>query len=92
MPLKIYYENDEGKLHCLSGPAKVWDDGDREWYVEGKSHRIDGPAIEYFTTNAFGFYLHDKHYTVKEWAEQLVIQGYKTKEEALFLYLKWASH
>ena len=87
--LKIYHENKKGQPHCLTGPAKVWFDGDREWYVDGKSHRTDGPAVEYFTKNSFMFYLDDVHYSVKEWAEKLVVLGYKTKEEALFLYLKY---
>ena len=89
MPLIVRLVNKKGNPHCLTGPACIWDDSDQEWYVDGKSHRIDGPACEYFTTNSFLFYLHDKHYTVKEWAEKLVELGYKTKEEALMLYLKY---
>jgi len=24
-----------------------WNDGTKEWYKEGKLHRVDGPAVEY---------------------------------------------
>jgi hypothetical protein len=27
--------------------VKVYDNGDKSWYQNGKCHRIDGPAIEY---------------------------------------------
>ena len=27
--------------------VKVYDDGDKYWYLNGKRHRTDGPAIEY---------------------------------------------
>ena len=26
--------------------VKVYDNGDKEWYLNGKLHREDGPAIE----------------------------------------------
>lgn len=37
-----------GYRHRLNGPAAVeypW--GHKEWWVNGKLHRLDGPAIEY---------------------------------------------
>ena len=27
--------------------VKVSDNGTKEWYLDGKRHRVDGPAIEY---------------------------------------------
>jgi hypothetical protein len=30
----------------LDGPAIDWADGSKEWYVDGKLHRLDGPARE----------------------------------------------
>ena len=29
------------------GPALEWEEGQKEWYVDGKRHREDGPAVEY---------------------------------------------
>lgn len=31
--------------HREDGPAREWDDGDKEWYQHGKLHRTDGPAV-----------------------------------------------
>ena len=31
--------------------VRVYKNGDKYWYKEGKCHRIDGPAIEYFNGN-----------------------------------------
>ena len=42
----IRYSNTEGKLHNLSGPA-VLPNGAKVWYVNGKRHRLDGPACEW---------------------------------------------
>ena len=33
--------------HRLDGPAVEWENGSKEWYVEGNRHRLDGPAIEH---------------------------------------------
>ena len=27
--------------------VKVWDNGDKEWWLNGKRHREDGPAMEW---------------------------------------------
>ena len=40
------WRNDEGELHRLDGPAIVYADGSKFWYVNGKLHRSDGPAFE----------------------------------------------
>lgn len=39
-----------GKPHCEDGPAVVSKDR-REYYIDGRLHRLDGPAVE--TTNGF---------------------------------------
>jgi hypothetical protein len=31
--------------HRVDGPARIWEDGSKEWYIYGKSHRLDGPAV-----------------------------------------------
>jgi len=35
------------RLHCDDGPAIVWTNGIKEWYLDGLRHRNDGPAVEY---------------------------------------------
>ena len=45
--------------------VKVWDNGDKYWYLHGKLHREDGPAYE----GASGFkywYLNDEEVTEEE--------------------------
>ena len=42
----------DGLLHREDGPARVCmgmfgGDGSKEWYINGKQHRVDGPAGEY---------------------------------------------
>jgi hypothetical protein len=37
-------------FHCENGPA-IEADGHKEWYINGKRHREDGPAFEY--TNGY---------------------------------------
>ncbi len=43
----IFYYNKKGKYHNDNGPAVIWTNGDKEWYMNGIRHRIDGPAIEW---------------------------------------------
>jgi hypothetical protein len=42
--LTCYYLH--GQLHRLNGPARIWEDGGKEWWMHGKLHRLDGPAVE----------------------------------------------
>jgi hypothetical protein len=39
--------------------VKVYESGDKEWYLNGKFHREDGPAIEYITGSKL-WYLNGK--------------------------------
>ena len=36
--------------------VKVYDDGAKSWYLDGKLHRTDGPAVEY-SSGAKSWYL-----------------------------------
>ena len=36
-----------GKLHRTDGPAVVWPNGDKLWYLNNERHRTDGPAVEF---------------------------------------------
>jgi len=37
--------NKKGQWHRLDGPAIVYKDGEKWWYLHGVRHRDDGPAI-----------------------------------------------
>ena len=41
----IEWRNEQEQLHRIDGPARIWTDGSREWYLNGKRHRDDGPAV-----------------------------------------------
>jgi NTP pyrophosphatase (non-canonical NTP hydrolase) len=43
---EAFWRNSAGDLHREDGPASVWGDGSKEWWVNGRRHRKDGPAIE----------------------------------------------
>ena len=52
--------------------VKVNDNGDKEWWLDGKLHRIDGPACEYADGTKHWF-LDDKRHRIDgpavEWAD-----------------------
>ena len=59
--------NEQGKRHREDGPAIVYPDGSKQWYLNGKRHREDGPAYEGFTGSK-SWYLNGKKYTEEEFA------------------------
>jgi hypothetical protein len=45
---KFYYKDKKKTIqHRIDGPALESADGDKAWWVNGKSHRNDGPAVEF---------------------------------------------
>jgi hypothetical protein len=67
---RIEYQNDNGELHREDGPAVIWNNGSKSWYLNGKRHREDGPAIE--LSNGYkSWYLNDKQYTKEKWEEEV---------------------
>ena len=59
-----YWELPNGKMHREVGPAIVYLDGDKEWWINGKLHREDGPAVK--QKNVENWYLNDVEYTEEE--------------------------
>jgi len=52
--------------------VKVYNSGDKEWYLNGKRHREDGPAIEYASGNKHWYLngeLHRKDGPAVEYAD-----------------------
>jgi len=67
--------------------VKVWDNGDKSWYLNGKLHREDGPAAEYADGSKF-WYLNDKIHRedgpAREWAsgsKSWYLNGKRVTEE-----------
>ena len=44
----FYFEKGTTILHREDGPAAVYSNGDKAWYIHGKRHREDGPAVTYY--------------------------------------------
>ena len=67
--------------HRADGPAIEWDNGDKEWYINGKLHRDDGPALILADGRIF-WYLNDICFDKKEeWFEALTEEQ---KEKVLY--------
>lgn len=67
-PYSTYWSED-GLYHRLDGPAIVYKNGSKMWYLKGDLHRIDGPACEYY----FGgksYYVNGVEYTEAEFNEK----------------------
>ena len=64
--------------------VKVFENGDKLWYLNGKLHREDGPAIEHVDGRK-SWYLNGVQYTEKEFnAKMNPVKWYTIKElEAL---------
>ena len=50
--------------------VKVFNSGKKEWYLNGKLHREDGPAIEFADGNKY-WYLNGTRYTEDKWRAKL---------------------
>jgi hypothetical protein len=50
--------------------VKVFSDGTKKWYLNGKCHREDGPAIEYSYGPKFWF-LNDVKYSEEKYKKKL---------------------
>jgi len=58
------------RYHNDSGPAIIWDDGMKMWYIRGKLHREDGPAVE-CPNGLKEWYLENKEYSEEEHARMV---------------------
>ena len=55
-------------LHCEDGPAVVFKNGTKKWFINGKKHREDGPAIEWSNGNMV-WCLYDHEYSEQKFIE-----------------------
>ena len=54
--------------------------GTKYWYLNGKLHRTDGPAVEY-SDGSTEWWLNDKPYTKDNYYQELYKRGIISKEE-----------
>ena len=63
---KLYYSDREMTvLHREDGPAVEYEDGYKEWWLNGKLHREDGPAAKY-ADGSKAWFLNDACLTEEE--------------------------
>ena len=63
---KLYYSDREMTvLHREDGPAVEYEDGYKEWWLNGKLHREDGPAAKY-ADGSKAWFLNDTCLTEEE--------------------------
>jgi hypothetical protein len=67
-------------------PTKMttYANGDKFWWLNGKFHRTDGPAIEYADGDT-EWWLHDQSYTFDQWLE---VNSDLTYSEKVMMKLK----
>lgn len=41
----VKYYNSDGRIHNPNGPAVVYPDGNKAYYINGELHNPDGPAV-----------------------------------------------
>jgi hypothetical protein len=74
----IFYKKGTTIKHNPSGPAVEWYTGSKEWYFNGKRHRLDGPAVDWksdnkpFTKRIKLWYINGCDITdkIKQWAKE----------------------
>ena len=77
----FYYIKGTKIPHREDGPAIIWQDGYKEWYINGELHREDGPAL-IFSDGSLGWSLNDYCFSTKEeWFEALTEEQ---KSKALY--------
>jgi hypothetical protein len=67
---RVEYLDERDDLHREDGPARIWKDGSKAWFLNGYRHRMDGPAIE-MNNGEKSWYLNDKRYSEEEWKTEV---------------------
>ena len=57
-------------MSFITYEVEVYENGTKEWYLNGKLHREDGPAIEYPSGNKL-WWLNDVQYTEEEFNRKM---------------------
>ena len=61
----VTYRNASGQLHNANGPAVVYPNGDKSYYINGQLHNPDGPAI-IDTDRSKSYWINDEELTKAE--------------------------
>ena len=71
----IYHKDANGRYHNPYGPAVIYSDGGKFYYIHGKLHRTDGPAV-IWPDGYKAYYIHGKEHRTDGPAE-IYSDGYK---------------
>jgi len=66
----VFYIKGTKLLHREDGPAVIFNNGKKEWWINGKRHREDGPAIE-FPNGDEMWALEGRYYSKEGWFNAL---------------------
>jgi hypothetical protein len=95
-PYAIYHPNN-GLYHCEDGPA-FFGEMTTRWYMNGKMHRLDGPAIvwnEEYDRNFDQWWINGLEVTdeIYEWASERDIDlNNLTEEDKIVIALEWSGY
>ena len=92
------WRSSDGRLHRTDGPARIWPNGDQEWFQNGRLHRTDGPAIIHANGHQEWRQYGRRHRTdgpaiiYSDGAEEWWVNGQQLTEQEVELYRfrRWA--
>lgn len=61
---EIIHRNEDGKKHCLTGPAVIRENGNTQYWVNGRLHRDDGPAVEDHIKKYYAWHKHGSFHRI----------------------------
>ena len=68
---KTEWYNKKGQLHREDGPAIIYSNGTKRWFINGLRHRDDGPAVE--TNDGYKeWYINNKQLSENEFNQYLL--------------------
>lgn len=76
------WKDERGNYHREDGPAFIYSDGDHGWFFHGKLHRLNGPAVEYFSEGKYLWFIRGVFlgHDFPVWAKETGIDPYDIKE------------
>lgn len=74
--------HDEGYyLHNEGAPAVVYKDGSYEYVNHGTYHRLDGPAVYWYNSRKYSYYVMNAHYSEEEYWQLPEVKQYAYLKE-----------
>lgn len=86
----VRWFDSDGEMHNDDGPALITATGTQEWWLHGRRHRVDGPAVVIKVSNIsdplYLWYVDGK--IAKSWREFQQLSG-ASDEDVITLTLKY---